>query len=186
VTQPVSVIRTPSVWPFIGTPWSSNTSSGGTSGIVVVLDVVVEVVLDVVVVAGGAVVVVVDGDTVSVVGIVTSVGAKSAEDDPHAAARRLLSTATQATVRIRDRLAFGPGWAVDHQPAAPRLEPLGVPEILEKRCLSTRALRADYEPDSTKGSASPAPLTEPLSACADPTTQTMSRSSFADQLSRVG
>jgi len=91
----------------------------------VVLDVVVEVVLDVVVVAGGAVVVVVDGDTVSVVGIVTSVGAKSAEDDPHAAARRLLSTATQATVRIRDRLAFGLGWAGDHPPAAPRLEPLG-------------------------------------------------------------
>jgi hypothetical protein len=86
---------------------------------VVVLDVVVEVVLDVVVVAGETVVVV-DGDTVSVVGIVTSVGAKSAEDGPHAAARRLLSTTTQATVRIRDRLAFGPGWAVDHPPAAPR------------------------------------------------------------------
>ena len=81
-----------------------------------VLDVVVEVVLDVVVVAGEAVVVVVDGDTVSVVGIVTSVGAKSAEDDPHAAAKRLLSTTTQATVRIKERLAFGPGLAVDHGP----------------------------------------------------------------------
>lgn len=149
-----------------------------------VLDVVVEVVLDVVVVAGGAVVVVVDGDTVSVVGIVTSVGAKSAEDDPHAAARRLLSTTTQATVRIKERLAFGHGLAVDHPPAAPRRA--GQPKIPEMRRLSTRALTADYEPDSTKGSASPAPLTEPLSACADPTTQTMSRSSFADQLSRVG
>ncbi len=65
MTQPVSVIRTPSVWPFIGTPWSSNTSSGGTSGIVVVLDVVV---VEVVVGVGGAVVVVIDGKTVSMVG----------------------------------------------------------------------------------------------------------------------
>ena len=87
-----------------------------------VLDVVVEVVLDVVVVAGRTVVVVIDGDTVSVVGIVTSVGAKSAEDDPQAAAKRLLSTATQATVRIRYRLAFGPGLAVDHPPAPSGLD----------------------------------------------------------------
>ena len=93
-----------------------------------VLDVV-EVVLDVVVVAGRTVVVVVDGDTVSVVGIVTSVGAKSAEDDPHAAARRLLSTTTQATVRIKERLAFGHGLAVDHPPAASGLEPLGSPKF---------------------------------------------------------
>ena len=61
-----------------------------------VLDVVVEVV----VVVGGAEVVVVDGKTDSIVGVVTSVGATSTEDDPHAAARRLTSTATLATVRI--------------------------------------------------------------------------------------
>ena len=75
----------------------------------VVLDVVVEVVVDVMVVAGGAEVVVVDGKTDSIVAVVTSVGARSTEDDPHAAARRLPSTATQATVRIRNRLASGPG-----------------------------------------------------------------------------
>ncbi|MEL0139085.1 MAG: hypothetical protein VW800_01825 [Acidimicrobiaceae bacterium] len=95
----------------------------------VVLDVVVEVVLDVVVVAGGAVVVVVDGDTVSVVGIVTSVGAKSADDGPHAAARRLPNTVTQAKIRIRNRLASDPGWAGDHPPAASGLEPLGSPKF---------------------------------------------------------
>ena len=114
MTQPVSVIRTPSVWPFIGTPWSSSTSSGGTSGIVVVLDVVVEVVLDVVVVAGEAVVVVVDGDTVSVVGIVTSVGAKSAEDDPHAACKKAAEHhdtgdgSHQGKAGIRPRFGRGP------------------------------------------------------------------------------
>ena len=93
-----------------------------------VLDVVVEVVVGVVVVVGGAVVVVVDADTDSVVGVVTSVGARSTEDDPHAAARRLLSTATQATVRIRNRLASSPGWAGDHGP------PQGARRQQRRRC----------------------------------------------------
>ena len=117
MTQPVSVIKTPSVWPFTGTPPSSSTSSGGTSGIVVVLDVVVEAVGDVMVVAGGAEVVVVDGKTDSIVGVVTSVEATSTEDGPHAAPRRAPSTTTQAKVRIRDRLASGSTLTVDHPPS---------------------------------------------------------------------
>ena len=139
MTQPVSVIRTPSVWPFIGTPWSSSTSSGGTSGIVVVLDVVVEVVVGV----GGAVVVVIDGKTDSITGVVTSVGARSTEDDPHAATRRLPSTTTLATLRIKDRLACGSIPTVDHPPsrrerpvtlslpAARGLDLLGCPQMLQ-------------------------------------------------------
>ena len=139
MTQPVSVIRTPSVWPFIGTPWSSSTSSGGTSGIVVVLDVVVEVVVGV----GGAVVVVIDGKTDSITGVVTSVGARSTEDGPHAATRRLPSTATLATLRIKDRLASGSIPTVDHPPsrrerpvtlslpAARGLDLLGCPQMLQ-------------------------------------------------------
>ena len=82
----------------------------------VVLDVVVEVVVGVVVGAGGAVVVVVDGKTDSIVWVVTSVGATSTEDKPHAAARRLLNTKTQANVLISHRLASGSTLIEDHPP----------------------------------------------------------------------
>ena len=108
-----------------------------------VLDVVVEVVVGVVVGAGGAVVVVVDGKTDSIVWVVTSVGATSTEDGPHAAARRAPSTTTQATVRIRDRLASRSSLTVDHppsrrerpgtmaRPAARGLDLLGCPQMLQ-------------------------------------------------------
>ena len=104
-----------------------------------VLDVVVEVVVGV----GGAVVVVIDGKTDSITGVVTSVGARSTEDDPHAATRRLPSTATLATVRIKDRLASGSIPTVDHppsrlerpvtlfSPAARGLDLLGCPQMLQ-------------------------------------------------------
>ena len=112
MTQPVSVIKTPSVWPFTGTPPSSSTSSGGTSGI----EVVDEVVVDVAVVGGRAEVVVIDAETDSLMGVVISVGATSTEDKPHAAARRLLNTKTQANVLISNRLASGSTLIEDHPP----------------------------------------------------------------------
>ena len=107
---------------------------------VVVLDVVVVEVVDVV----GGTEVELDGETTTMVDVVTSVGATPTDDVPHAAARRPESTATQAAWRIGNRLASGALRAVDHptplrsciailggDQAARGLDLLGTPEMLQ-------------------------------------------------------